>query len=204
MLFVDDLRLFGGSVGRVIRQAFRLECAVSPGEASEAIQRRGPFAAAIIDVDLRDARDGFDVARELRDAQPDVSLLLISGGPEPDFARRAVAIGAAFVDSIDFYPKTLFAFGTTVLCRELVPDPMLRAVAEAFLLKQVDLTLVDSKILALACADVRHCDIERFMGMPKDTLKSRVRKILDRPGRKFSSLESLVMSLRQDVRDLKR
>lgn len=93
LLVVDDDTKFRGSV-KTAFEGFGFDVtAIAPEQLEEVWETQGVPGAALIDL-LMPGRDGVDVAIELRDLDPDIVLMFLSGQLNPtDFEKRAAAAG---------------------------------------------------------------------------------------------------------------
>lgn len=91
VLVVDDEEPIRRLVSRYgARQRWRVITAAQPKEALAAL-KAGQFDLAFLDVNLCDGLDGIDLARKLRDRDPALRVVMMSG--DPTNAARVEAAG---------------------------------------------------------------------------------------------------------------
>jgi EAL domain-containing protein (putative c-di-GMP-specific phosphodiesterase class I)/CheY-like chemotaxis protein len=94
ILLVDDDACVRSAYGRVLRRAgYRVTTAA---DGLEAVDLLGTCACDVVvsDVDMP-GMDGIELLRQVRDFDPDLQVLLVTGSPSLDSAIRAVEHGAA-------------------------------------------------------------------------------------------------------------
>ena len=93
VLVVDDIAAVGVSVARVLSAVgFSVEC-VTTGEEALAMLKDESFDAIVSDIQMP-GLDGIAVLRAVRERDLDVPVLLMTGQPAIDTARRAIEYGA--------------------------------------------------------------------------------------------------------------
>jgi len=93
ILVIDDDKLFRWTVSRVLERAGYRVHEAATGEAGLAAARDCHPSAVLLDIRLPDL-DGFTVLKAIRQARPDLPVLMVTAEPTPETSRRAVRLGA--------------------------------------------------------------------------------------------------------------
>ncbi|MHB8079997.1 MAG: sigma-54-dependent transcriptional regulator [Candidatus Krumholzibacteriia bacterium] len=93
VLLVDDDRDFGRRFETLARGTFDLHVAHTFQEGI-ALVRRGALDAVLLDIDLQEERTGLDLLREIRQCDPDLPVIMLSGDDRPETIDRAIRAGA--------------------------------------------------------------------------------------------------------------
>jgi DNA-binding NtrC family response regulator len=97
VLVVDDEPLIRWSVRRgLTRHGHEVHEATSAAEALDALAAKGPFDAVVLDYRLPDRRD-LSLLRQVRDASPESTVVMMTAYGEPGMREEARAIGALTV-----------------------------------------------------------------------------------------------------------
>jgi DNA-binding response OmpR family regulator len=107
LLVEDDPNVAGTLASRLADEGFHVTRAGSVHAAREAIRQKS-FAAAVLDVGLPDG-NGFDVARNLREASPGTAMLFLTAYSAPEDRIHGLELGA------DDYMTKPFAFRELLL-----------------------------------------------------------------------------------------
>src|SRR5262249_46366061 len=94
VLVIDDQAEVRRALGAVLRRRGNHEV-MEVGSVRDAIEalKSGDFELVLSDVHMPDL-DGVDLLKVLRDQDPDLPVLLVSGSPDLDTAMKAVEFGA--------------------------------------------------------------------------------------------------------------
>jgi phosphoserine phosphatase RsbU/P len=93
LLIVEDEEALARVMARTLRsRGFQAEVALTAAEARE-LFRANPYSLALLDVRLPD-ESGYSLLDELRTAQPDTAVVMISGVDDPELGRAALEHGA--------------------------------------------------------------------------------------------------------------
>jgi DNA-binding NtrC family response regulator len=93
ILIVDDEPKFNRQMKTFfLRLGFTVDTAATGSLALE-IARRNPPEVLIIDWVLKDTLNGLDVVLQLKENNPDLAAVLISGYPSPEMEKRARELG---------------------------------------------------------------------------------------------------------------
>ena len=93
VLLVDDDRDFSRRFEALATGTFDLRVAHNYQEGLAHV-KRGAIDAVLLDIDLQEARTGIDLLREIRQADPDLPIIMLSGDDRPDTIDRAIRAGA--------------------------------------------------------------------------------------------------------------
>jgi len=97
VLVVDDEPLIRWSVRRgLTRHGHEVHEATSAAETLDALSAKGPFDAVVLDYRLPDRRD-LSLLRQVRDASPGSTVVMMTAYGEPGMREEARAIGALTV-----------------------------------------------------------------------------------------------------------
>ncbi len=93
VLIVEDEEALARVMSRTLRsRGFETDVALSGAQARE-LFRASPYALALLDVRLPD-ESGYSLLEELRVAQPEAAVVMISGVDDPELGRAALEHGA--------------------------------------------------------------------------------------------------------------
>jgi phosphoserine phosphatase RsbU/P len=93
LLIVEDEEALAKVMARTLRsRGFEADIALTGAEARELFQANA-YAIALLDVRLPD-ESGYSLLEELRQAQPDAAVVMISGVDDPELGRAALEHGA--------------------------------------------------------------------------------------------------------------
>jgi two-component system, NarL family, invasion response regulator UvrY len=115
VLIADDHDIFRRGLKATLAEEFKKAVFGEARSAQEALDqvRKQKWELAILDISMP-GKSGLDILDEIKCAQPNLPVLLLSMHPEEQFARRALKSGAA-----------------GYLTKESVPDEIMRAVRRA-------------------------------------------------------------------------
>jgi two-component system invasion response regulator UvrY len=94
-LVIDDHELIRSALREMIENKLSPCVVVEAGSAASALNEaaKGKWDVIVLDIDLPD-RSGLDLLRDLLAQSPKNKVLMLTGLPEKEFARRALAAGA--------------------------------------------------------------------------------------------------------------
>jgi DNA-binding NtrC family response regulator len=93
ILIVDDEPKFSRQMKSFFtRKGFKVDTAATGSSALE-LARQNPPEVLIIDWVLKDTLNGLDVVLQLKQDNPNLAAVLISGYPSPEMEKRAQEIG---------------------------------------------------------------------------------------------------------------
>ena len=93
ILVIDDDKLFRWTASKVLERAgYRVHEAATGEDGMAAARDRHPDAV-LLDIRLPDL-DGFAVLKAIRQARPDLPVLMVTAEPTPETSRRALRLGA--------------------------------------------------------------------------------------------------------------
>ncbi len=93
VLLVDDDHDFSRRFEALATGTFDLQVAHTYQDGMTRV-RRGAIDAVLLDIDLQEERTGIDLLREIRQCDPDVPIIMLSGDDRPDTIDRAIRAGA--------------------------------------------------------------------------------------------------------------
>lgn len=93
VLLVDDDRDFSRRFEALSSGTFDLQVAHSYQDGLVKV-KRGAIDAVLLDIDLQEARTGIDLLREIRQCDPDLPIIMLSGDDRADTIDRAIRAGA--------------------------------------------------------------------------------------------------------------
>jgi DNA-binding NtrC family response regulator len=93
VLLVDDDHDFSRRFEALATGTFDLHVAHTYQEGLARV-RRGALDAVLLDIDLQEERTGIDLLREIRQCDPDLPIIMLSGDERPDTIDRAIRAGA--------------------------------------------------------------------------------------------------------------
>lgn len=96
ILFADDHEMMRASLAQFLQRKYPGVEIVEAGTGAEVMRviAGGPFALAILDIDLPD-RSGLEVLADIRRIAPALPVLMLSGQTESEYGLRALKAGAA-------------------------------------------------------------------------------------------------------------
>ena len=94
ILVVDDDKLFRWAASKVLERAGYRVHEAATGEVGLAAARECHPGAVLLDIRLPDL-DGFTVLKAIRQARPDLPVLILTASPTPETGRRALRLGAS-------------------------------------------------------------------------------------------------------------
>lgn len=93
VLLVDDDKDFSRRFEALSSGTFDLQVAHSYQDGLVKV-KRGAIDAVLLDIDLQEARTGIDLLREIRQCDPDLPIIMLSGDDRADTIDRAIRAGA--------------------------------------------------------------------------------------------------------------
>lgn len=159
--------------------------------AMKAIDDGETFCGAIVDVRLDRGLDGLEVVANLREKQPHIPVLVLTGNPTPEVLSRAYPLGVQVLPK-GFASPHLAGFAVRCILAGQDDDPALLAALGTYA-KDHDLTRAEIEVVHGALHD-RRVDAFAEDGMARSTYKSRVNGILDKTGSKTLTEIALTIS----------
>jgi DNA-binding NarL/FixJ family response regulator len=127
VMLVDDLLIVRSGIRAMLERLPRFEVTC---EASSGLDVCGTLRDHSVDIVLMDVampwRDGIDATAELREADEDVPVLMVTGHAEPECVRRALAAGASGFFSKSRSPEELIAAIDAVLAGRPLAERLCR------------------------------------------------------------------------------
>jgi DNA-binding NarL/FixJ family response regulator len=160
-------------------------------------------AVAIVDRDVPDDDDVLELIQRMHRAAPEVAILLLSNGVDDDFAILALQAGASgFVSKrlpLEILPRVVhsLAAGDAAVTRSLTmrlidlvrhPD----AGGAGLRARRTELSAREAEVLDLICAGDHALGTAARLGLPIETVRSDVERILRKLGAPAHRLHSAI------------
>jgi len=146
ILLVDDDQNALDTYQRVLRKRFDLQVAPSGLEALQIIQSHGPFAVVIADMYMP-GMNGLDLLSQVRDIDPDITRIMITGNAEQKTAVDAVNRGQVF----------------RFLTKPCQPEDLVQAIEAG--LRQYELLHIEKEVLEQTLSGAIQTMIELFSSL---------------------------------------
>lgn len=194
-LIAEDDALVGRSLVRELGVHGHAVCVTSLGKARDALSAQS-FSAVVVDIGLPDG-SGLDLITEVRQRDPEVAALVVSGGV--DERRLAVAhhLGASYLlKPVDTSQLQLFA--TRIRSRVEGRGARVESVVRRWV-SRYQLTTAETAVLGLAARGAPRAKLAELRGVAPSTVKKQVRVLLSKTG--DESLIAAVSRLLREVLD---
>ncbi|MGE0616772.1 MAG: sigma-54-dependent transcriptional regulator [Bacteriovoracia bacterium] len=99
VLICDDDALFQATLKHVLADRFDIHSTTNPDEARAALKSR-PFQVMLLDIQMRTPDDGLRALPKIRELEPDLPIIMISGRSDFHTVKEAMRLGAT-----DYIPK---------------------------------------------------------------------------------------------------
>jgi DNA-binding NarL/FixJ family response regulator len=178
LLICEDDPALGRSLQRGTRAYFDVVMTNTVEDALGLIDKRFDLAAAVVDIHLPDGT-GFEVVEALREKDPNLPVLILTGSNDPTIINRAHKLRVEFVCK-PVFSENLSQFVQRTLSGSQYGDREKLAVVVNEITGEYKLSLRESQILAFAAEGIprgRLCDV---MGISENTVKSQVRSLLEK------------------------
>lgn len=106
ILICDDDSLFQAAVQASLGNKYQVDCVSHTDQAKTALSKKA-YSIMLLDIQMRTPEEGLDALPELREANPDLAVIITSGFTDYDYLRRAMQLGAADFLRKDFHPNEL-------------------------------------------------------------------------------------------------
>jgi DNA-binding NarL/FixJ family response regulator len=189
LLVVDDEVQIRRAWTRHARFAFEIVACASYAEAVVGARGCVGLAGMMIDVHLRDG-SGLDLLEALRAPFPDVAAAVVSGDLDPRISERAISLGAEFIAK----PIRLARFDeflNRMASADVKIVALQRAVEHAT--RRWALCPHETVVLGAHFSVTSREDMARSLGVNVNTLKSRIRTVLEKTG--FKTMRELQCEL---------
>lgn len=196
VVIVDDHPMLREGTRALLERQPDLVVVGATGQGGEALRLAAELRpdVLLLDVHLPDL-SGVEVARRLRDTQPELAVLVLSNYEEPSYVRALLHLGArgylgktASGDQITAAIRAVAAGRTTVLSET----------ARAALGGGVALTARELDVLRRLTAGRRNGEIARELSISENTVEFHVRRVLQKLGVR-SRTEAIRMAQRQGL-----
>ncbi|GAB4207736.1 MAG: response regulator transcription factor [Sandaracinaceae bacterium] len=193
VLIVEDDDLVARAFARQMREHVRVERAATLDDGAR-LARTRRFAGAVLDVHLPDG-SGLELLAALRASGERLPVLIATGVFQRDVARKSAALDAScvFKPDLDGLVETFAARAAEAFRHRAEAE----ADAVAMLGESLRLTSRETELLALLVRGERGRELARRTGVSENTLKTRVRRLLE----KFeeSSLEAVGRTILEEM-----
>ena len=180
LMIVEDQAMLRDSLACTINTQSDMEVVASLGDAAEALEalERSGATCALLDVCTENDSSGIVAARKIKEAHPEVRVIIMTGMPEITFVDQAREAG---VDSFVYKNvgiDELFAVMRSTLAGYCTfPKP-----PESIFSGTAALDDVELSILRLACEGKSRREIAAELFMSEGTIKRRISEILSKTG----------------------
>ncbi|MGC8480283.1 MAG: response regulator [Acidimicrobiales bacterium] len=205
ILIVDDHLMFGESLARLLGLESDFEVvgvAVTANDARQLVESSRP-AVVVIDYQLPDM-DGVALTRILKDAHPDLHVIILTGLDDDAVLRGAIEAGAAGFLTKDRAADEVVEAVRTVLGGEALISPQMLArllsqLSGRSTQRQDDqLTAREHEILVLMAKGLSNKAIATEIFLSVNTVRNHVQSILSKLGA-HSKLEAISTAVRRDI-----
>lgn len=193
VLVVEDDEMVAGSIARYLRrEGVGVRIASTIRISLESL--RPDLAAIIVNLWLPDGL-GFEVIERAMDQNDEIAALMLTGSTDPEHINTAQRLGAEYVckpvliDNIRSFVQRRVSRATGTVG---AVDRVVGRFAERH-----RLTPAEQRIMLAAIQSTAREHICRVVGTSVNTIKTQIRRILDRTG--ADSLEELTVQLRGDA-----
>ena len=183
VLIVEDQRMPRENMERTLSDSGRYELAASVNGADVAfvICRQQPIDLILMDVCTAGNKDGIEAAAEIKEAFPEIKIIIVTSMVEVSFLERA---RAARVDSFwykDISPEALiYVIDRTMAWEHLFPGQTPKV--KLGLAESTDLTAKEIEVLRLVCEGLEYSEIAEALRIAESTVKYHVSNILSKTG----------------------
>ena len=183
VLIVEDQRMPRENMERTLSDSGRYELAASVNGADVAfvICRQQPIDLILMDVCTAGNKDGIEAAAEIKEAFPEIKIIIVTSMVEVSFLERA---RAARVDSFwykDISPEALIdVIDRTMAGEHLFPGQTPKV--KLGLAESTDLTAKEIEVLRLVCEGLEYSEIAEALRIAESTVKYHVSNILSKTG----------------------
>lgn len=181
LLLADDQDLVRGALSALLGLEDDLEVVAETGRGDEvvALAREHAVDVALLDIEMPGAT-GIEAAEALRDALPQVRVLIVTTFGRPGYLRRAMAAGAAGFLVKDTPAQQLAAAVRRVHAGERVIDPQLAA--ESLSVGESPLTSRERETLAAAVDGASVREIARRLHLSEGTVRNHLSAAIGKTG----------------------
>ena len=184
ILIVDDHPLMSAALAGVLQDLRpRVACTIasSGAAARQALAREADMGLVVLDLALPDT-DGFGLLAYLREAYPEVPVMVVSASERVEDMRRAIAAGAMAYVAKSAPPADMLKAAARVIRGEPVLPPAMNLTAVPGAARSPAVTtelLTDRQldVLRLVCAGRSNKFIAYELGLAEKTVKGRITAI---------------------------
>ncbi|MEA3210734.1 MAG: two-component system, NarL family, invasion response regulator UvrY [Chthoniobacter sp.] len=134
VLLIDDHTAIRRGIQMILQDEFPDAEISGAGDSRAALEivRQGPLDIVLCDINLP-GRNGIDVLKEIKVAQPNLPVLMLSMHPEEEYAMRALKAGASGYLTKNSEPEEMLtAFRTALAGRKYITARLGEQLAAAF------------------------------------------------------------------------
>lgn len=106
ILICDDDSLFQLALKHALKDRYNIKSSYNCEEAV-AILKKQKFDIVLLDISMRDPREGLNYLPQLKDLDPDMAVIMISGSTDFSTVRESMRLGATDYIPKDFNPEDL-------------------------------------------------------------------------------------------------
>ncbi|MCL4107889.1 UNVERIFIED_CONTAM: hypothetical protein GTU68_001206 [Idotea baltica] len=181
-MLVDDHLVVRKGLASLLDDEDDLTVVAEAGSGAEAIAQ---FAATKPDIAVLDLRlpdmSGIDVARALKEADPDAKLMILSSFRQEEDVHRAFEAGVlGYLSKDASSPEILEAIREVTEGRRWVPARVSQLLAKHA--SENHLSKRETEILALIANGMANKEIGAHLGLAENTIKNHVKSILAKLG----------------------
>ena len=210
IMLVDDHLIMREGLQEVLERTGEFEIVGHADDGDSAVQMAQTVAPEVIIMDvLMPGKDGIDACREIRDALPDIQILILTAATEEDTVVQAVAAGATGYLQKFSGKEKLFSTLRDVSRGEFrMPGDIMRRVfqgirssGDLFTAPELErLTTREQQILKLFARGMSYSEISETMGNRPLTIRNAVYAIQNKLGVKTKQ-ELVVWAVRRGLLD---
>ena len=169
LMIVEDQAMLRDSLACTINTQSDMEVVASLGDAAEALEalERSGATCALLDVCTENDSSGIVAARKIKEAHPEVKVMIMTGMPEITFVEQARTAG---VDSLGIIRSTVEGYSTFPLAQQSIFSDA------------AQLTDTELAILRLVCETKTRKEIATELYLSEGTVKRHISEILAKTG----------------------
>ena len=180
LMIVEDHAMLRDSLACTINTQSDMEVVASLGDAAEALEalERSGATCALLDVCTENDSSGIVAARKIKEAHPEVKVVIMTGMPEITFVEQARAAGVdSFVYKNVGTAELIAVIRSTMEGYSTFPRPQSNALSGAAALTQTEID-----ILRLVCETKTRKEIAQELYLSEGTVKRHISEILAKTG----------------------
>lgn len=181
VMLADDQAMVRGALSALLSLESDIEVVADVGDGSEVMEVASVACPDVIlmDVDMPNV-DGLTATKRLREALPQVKILIVTTFGRPGFLRRAVSAGAHGFIVKDAPAAELADAVRRVHSGLRVVDPKLAA--DSFLFGESPLTVRESEVLQAAADGAVVAEIAKRVNLSEGTVRNHLSRAMAKTG----------------------